>query len=98
MIEQYIKGKTYPVGTMLQWKNGTIVQVQENGSHKIMPKSTPNTQTQSSNVKKIITHVKGTKHPAGTLVKLSNGMIAAVQDNGGFKFLYKEKYWGSKQP
>ena len=36
MIENYVKGKTYPIGKILRWKNGTIVQIQQNGRLQIL--------------------------------------------------------------
>ena len=96
MIEPYIKGKSYPVGTILKWSNGTHVQVQANGSHKIIPKQslTPNvTHVKNSRhniIKPIIKHIPGTKHPEGTLVQLKNGALVKIGKNGAFKFVYSK--------
>ena len=36
MVEYYIKGQSYSPGTILKWKNGTKIQIQQNGGHKIV--------------------------------------------------------------
>ena len=36
MVEYYIKGQAYSPGTILKWKNGTKIQIQQNGGHKIV--------------------------------------------------------------
>ena len=104
MVEYYEKGKSYAPGTVLKWKNGTKIQIQQNGGHKIVSmkkilskqthEATAPGHTQDGGtllVKQIIPHVKGTKYAPGTMVKLSNDMVALVQQNGGYKFLYNAR-------
>ena len=102
MVEYYVKGQTYTPGTILKWKNGTKVQIQQNGGHKIVStkkiiskhKNSIVNDTQEGGefmITKIINHVKGTKYAPGTFVKLSNDMVALVQQNGGYKFLYNAR-------
>ena len=96
MIEYYRKGQKYDPGTILKWKNGTKVQIQQNGGHKIVSTKKINFKNSKQSggkidVKKIITHVKGETYSPGTFLKLSNNTIAVVKQNGGYTFLYKQK-------
>ena len=40
MVEYYVKGKKYAPGTILKWQNGTKIEIQPNGSHKIVSTKT----------------------------------------------------------
>lgn len=57
-VESYVKGKTYNPGTKVQYKNGTVAQIQKDGRHKFV-KGYSLTEEQKAKRRKNLAKSKG---------------------------------------